>query len=67
LAKQTDKNEAKKVFHPASCLDCLISERVGIVFECKFYGRSYMPLHEERPPYCKVINIRVEEEGNKDT
>ena len=53
------------VFHPDNCLDCLVSERVGIVYECKFYGRSYMPLHGEKPPYCKVVNIRVEEAGDK--
>jgi hypothetical protein len=66
VATHTSKNEIKMVFHPENCLDCLVSERVGIVYECKFYGRSYMPLHGEKPPYCKVVNIRVDEAGDKD-
>jgi hypothetical protein len=67
LANLSGKNDVKMVFHPENCLDCLLSERVGMAYQCRFYCRSYMPLRGEKPSYCRVINIKVEEESVKDT
>jgi len=53
----------KKVFHSINCLECLVSEPLGITNHCKFYGRAYMSAREEKPPYCRVISITVTEAG----
>ena len=50
-----------KVFNPENCRDCLFSEKNGVVYRCKFYKKSHLPLQGEKPPYCRVKNIVVEE------
>jgi hypothetical protein len=51
----------KKTFYPENCLWCWLSERQGTIYRCKFYGLGYPATLEEKPPYCKVKSITVEE------
>lgn len=51
----------KKAFPPINCRECLVSEPLGITYHCKFYGRAYMSVPEEKPPYCGVKSITVME------
>jgi len=61
-----------KTIHPENCHECPFSEQFRSLYQCKFYNRGYLLTGEkEKPPYCMVKSITVEEgeiiEGSVDS
>ena len=66
------KEMSIKTIHPENCHECPFSEQFRSLYQCKFYNRGYLPTGEkEKPPYCMVKSITVEEgeiiEGSVDS
>ena len=51
-----------KTIHPENCHECPFSEQFRSLYQCKFYNRGYLLTgKKEKPPYCMVKSITVEE------
>jgi len=51
-----------KTIHSENGHECLFLEQFRSLDQCKFYDRRYLLTGEkEKPPYCRVKNITVEE------
>jgi hypothetical protein len=47
---------------PDNCPDCPLSERRGFLYFCRHYQRGCKEDHDNKPEYCKVEKITIEED-----
>jgi hypothetical protein len=55
----------QKRFHPEDCREYLVAEPLGITHHRKFYGRTNMPVPEEKPAYCRMKSVTGMEAGSE--
>jgi hypothetical protein len=54
----------KTIFQPTNCASCPLGEIERFTVFCRHYKLFFAIDHDERPEYCKVERITIEEGGN---
>lgn len=53
--------------HPHDCPGCPFGETRRGMIHCRRYNMSCMIDYDKKPEYCRIINIRIEEDAEADS
>jgi len=64
-ARRPPGSDAVTTIRPENCPDCPLAERREFLYFCRYYKRGCLEDHDNKPPYCKVETITIEEGGTR--